>query len=99
MIWEVQKGRACDTALNFALQTIESKNVLIDGQGKIIELRDQQIENYALLDANWSARLQNQTELFQIERSNLKQKIRKRNKILVGQGLVIAILLALIVGG
>lgn len=99
MIWEVQKGRACDTALNFALQSIEAKNVLIDGQRKLIDLRGKQIENYALLDANWSARLQNSNDLFQIEKSNLKQKIKRRNKFIAGQGLVIAILVGLIVGG
>lgn len=99
MIFEVRKGRQCDTAMNFALQSIESKNVLIDGQGKIIELRGQQIENYALLDQNWSLRLTNQSDLFMIEKSNLKKKIKKHRKIIVGQGLVIAILLALIVGG
>lgn len=97
MIFELRKGRACDTALNFALQTIESKNNLIHGQDKIIELRGQEIENYRLLDANWSARLTNQAELESLERSKLKTKLRKQRKIIFGEAVGIIALLAVIV--
>jgi len=99
LIYEVRKGRACDTALNFALQTIEAKNSLIDGQGKIIELMGQEIENYRLLDANWSARLTNQAELSSIERQKLRHKVRKRGKIIFGQSVGIGVLIALLLLG
>ena len=99
MIYEVRKGRACDTALNFALQTIEAKNNLIDGQSKIIELRAKEIANYRLLDANWSQRLTNQAELSSIERQKLRNKVRKRGKIIFGQSVGIGVLIALLLLG
>lgn len=94
MIWEVQKGRACDTALNFALQSIEAKNVLIDGQGKLIELRGRQIATLTELDQTWQMRMDNQADLFFIEKSKLKQQKRKWLKIALSEAGLIALLLA-----
>jgi hypothetical protein len=92
-----QKSKACDTALNFALQTIEAKNSLIDGQSKLIALRGIEIENYRLLDANWSARLTNQNELFQIQREKDRYKIKKQRKTIFGLSGGIVILVAILV--
>jgi hypothetical protein len=96
LIFETRKGRACDTALNFALQTIQAKNSLIDGQGKIIELRAKEIGLLKELDANWSARLTNQAELSSIERQKLRNKVRKLGRIIFGESVGIGVLLALL---
>lgn len=96
MIFEVRKGRECDTALNFALQTIEAKNSLIHGQGKIIELRGKQIENYALLDANWSERMSNLTETHSLDKAKLKAEKKKLRKIIFGESLAIIVLVVLL---
>lgn len=99
MLFEIERGRSCDSlqkALNFEILALNAVSLSKD---KAITLQKGQIQTYAVLEGNLRDQMQNQVDLFQIERSNLKQKIRKRNKILVGQGLVIAILVALIVGG
>jgi len=66
--------------------------------GKIIEIRGQRIENYRLLDENWSDRLTNQVELSTIEKSKLKEKAKKRGRIiLLESGLLVGLLTLLIV--
>lgn len=91
------KGKSCDS-LKISLQdALTAKDAQLQAQGKIIELRGLQIENYALLDANWSARLTNQAEAFQIEKAEQKQKVKKQRKQIFGLSGVSLILLAILV--
>lgn len=90
------KYHSCDTTLRTHLQAITALQISDHEKGRLIDLQSSQLENYRLLDANWSARLTNQNELFQIQREKDRQKIKKRNRIIVGEGLGILLLLALI---
>lgn len=97
LIWMAHKSKACDTALNFALQTIEAKNSLIHGQGKIIELRGSQIATLQELDGNWSSRMQNAQDLYFLDKSILKAKIKRKNKTILGlSGISLILLLGLV---
>lgn len=91
------KGKKCDS-LQISLQgVLKAQEAQIEGQGKIIELSGRQIENYRILDANSQAQLQNTNDLFLIEKSELKQKVKKQRRTIFGLSGVSLILLAILV--
>ena len=99
MIFEVRKGRACDSLQKAQLRLILATQEQLSSRDKVIALQDRQIENYGLIQETWEKRFTNAQELYTIEKSSLRQKVKKRNKLIVGQSLVIAILVAVILGG
>ena len=96
MIFEVSKGRECASALTASLQAITALQISECEKVRLIELQASQLENYRLLDANWSARLTNQAELSSIERQKLRNKVRKRGRIIFGESVGIGVFLALL---
>ena len=97
MVWEVRKGRQCDTALNFALQTIEQKNALIAGQGKLIDLRAKEVATLQELDRNSGLQRDNLEKTFNLDKSILKTKIKKKNRTILGLSGLSAVLLAILI--
>lgn len=92
-----QKSKTCDSALNFALETLKAKDALVEGQGKLIELRGKEVAALKELDANWELRLDNTNKAFLIQKSELRKKVKKRNRIIFAEsgliGLLVLILL------
>lgn len=99
MIFEVRKGRECSLALVASIEAITALQISEGQKGRLIELQASQLENYRLLDANSEARMQNQTELFMIDRQKQKAKLKKRGRIILGQSVAIVVLVVLILGG
>lgn len=88
------KGKSCDSLKNSLQTALDAQEAQLQAQGKLIDLRGQQIENYALLDANWAARMQNANDLYQIDKHKIKTKLKKARKIAIGEGGIICLLLA-----
>lgn len=97
LIWMAQKGQFCDTAYTTALERITALQNLTHSQGQLIELRGREVATLKELDGNWSLRLQNQTDLYFIEKSALKAKVKKQRKTIFGLSGVSLILLAILV--
>lgn len=96
LIWLAKKGKFCDTLSKTHLNRITALENLTLTQGALIELRGREVAKLKELDSNWSDRLTNQNDLFQIEKSTLKTRIRKRNKIIVAETTVIGVLLLIL---
>lgn len=96
MIFEVRKGRECSVALTASLERITALENLNHSQGQLIEIRGQEIARLKELDGIFTLRLSNQSELFQIEKSKLRAKIKKRNRIIFGQAAAIVVLVLLL---
>ncbi len=99
MTFEVARGRECSAlvdGLNFEILALKAVTL---SQGKAITLQKEQIQSYAILEGNLKAQNQNQSELFFIEKSTLRQKVKKRNKLIIGMAGTIAVLVAVILGG
>lgn len=94
MTFEVARGRECSAlvdGLNFEILALKSVTL---SQDKAITLQKDQIQSYAILEGNLKAQNQNQSDLFFIEKSKLKGKIKKKNKTIGVLSLVIAGLVA-----
>lgn len=90
------KYRAADSALNSAHASIQALRQAISEKTDVVTIQGEQLKNYLILIDALKATITNDRELAMVERAELRSKIRKRNKLIAGQGLVIAILLALI---
>jgi hypothetical protein len=96
LLWMAQKSKTCDSALNFALETIKAKDALVEGQGKLIDLRGKEVATLKELDANWELRLDNTNKAFLIQKSELKQKVRRKNKVILAESGLIGLLLLIL---
>lgn len=96
MIFEVRKGRECSATLAASLERITALQILSTEQAGLIELRGREVQALKELDGNWSLRLQNQTDLFLIEKSKLKTQKRKWLRIAISEAGLIAVLLAVL---
>lgn len=81
------------------MASIQALRQAISEKTDVVTLQGEQLKNYLILIDALKATVTNDRELAMIERSELRQKVKKRNKLIVGQSLVIAILVAVILGG
>lgn len=97
MVFEVRKGRECSATLTASLERITALENLTHSQAGLIELRAKEVAALKDLDYNWSLRLDNTNKAFLIEKSELKQKVRRKNKVILAEsgliGLLVLILL------
>lgn len=93
LIFYAKKGKFCDSLSETHLKAITALQISDSQKGKVIELQSSLIENYRILDANWSESLQNQADLFLIEKSKLRSQKRKWLRISIAEAGLIAVLL------
>jgi len=91
-----QKGKICDSLSETHLKAITALQISDQQKGQVIALQSSQLENYRILDANWSASMQNQADLFLIDKAQMRTKLKKRSLIIVGQSGIIVVLLAIV---
>jgi len=96
LIFEVRKGRMCDSLQESQSRLILATQEQLLTRDKVIALQGTQIENSAFIQATWEKRYDNAQELYQIDKQELKHKIRKRNRIILGESAIILLLLFLI---
>lgn len=97
LIMYAKKGKICDTlskSFEIRIRAIEDENRLLIRQS-VNHLS--QIENFKKLDQNWSDRLQNANDLYQIDKRKAKTKLRKTRKIAIAEGGIICLLLAVLI--
>lgn len=96
LLWMAQKYRAADSALNSATASIQALRDANSHKDEVITLRGVEVENLRALIDNLRAQNLNQQELYILYKYDLKQKIRKRNKIIAGETGIIALLLLIL---
>lgn len=96
LIFIAIKYKGLDSAFNASLAALEALQASNSHKDGIIHLQGDQLTAYANLTENLKAQNLTQNELFFIDKARLKTTIRKQRKIIVGEGLGILLLLALI---
>lgn len=93
MIFEVRKGRVCDSLQNAQSRLILATQEQLSTRDKVIALQDAKIENLGLISQTWEKRYDSAQELYSIDKSRMKTKLRKRGRIIFGESVGIAVLL------
>jgi len=91
--------RICDSLANAQTESIKAKILLnANLEKQIVSLKK---ENGKLwkADSVSDVRFKNAQELYTIDKENLKTKVKRRNKTIIGMAGTIAVLLAVILGG
>lgn len=88
-----EKYLAADSALNAATASIFALRATITQKDVVINLRGHEIATLNILVDNLRNQDLTKQELFTLEKIALKQKIKRKNRIILGEGGVIAILL------
>ncbi len=97
MIFEIERGRACDSLQKAQLQLITASQVELLAQGRVIVLQTEQVANLKALSGAKDKQLQNANDLFLIEKSELKQKVKNQRRTIFGLSGGILVLVALII--
>jgi len=92
-----QKGKFCDTALNSQLERITALQNLARTSERLSAENAGQVANLKAQLVNLQAQNQNANDLFLIEKSELKQKVKKQRRTIFGLSGVSLILLAILV--
>jgi len=93
------KYRAADSALNSATASIQALRQAISEKTEVVTIQGEQLKNYLILIDALKATITNDRELAMIERAELRQKVKKRNRVIIGMAGTIAVLVAVILGG
>lgn len=96
LIFIAIKYKGLDSAYNASLAALEALQASNSHKDGIIHLQGSQLTAYANLTENLKAQNLTQNELFFIDKARLKTTIRKQRKVIIGEGLGILLLLALI---
>ncbi len=99
LLWMAAKYRAADSALNSATASIQALRQAISEKTEVVTIQGEQLKNYLILIDGLKATITNDRELAMIERAELRQKVKKRNKLIIGMAGTIAVLVAVILGG
>lgn len=97
MIFEIERGRACDSLQKAQLRLILATQEELSSQGKVIVLQTEQVANLKALSGAKDKQLQNANDLFLIEKSELKQKVKKQRRAIFGLSGITLILVAILV--
>jgi len=99
LIWIGQKYIGIDSAYDAYLAAIEALQASISEKTEVVTIQGEQLKNYLILIDALKATITNDRELAMIERAELRQKVKKRNRVIIGMAGTIAVLVAVILGG
>lgn len=94
MIFEVRKGRLCDSVAVAQAKEIEKQGLELIAIGTALKLSESKYSTlYALLE-NQKESKEILSMQFALDKSKLERKIKKRNKLIIGElGVILIILL------
>lgn len=99
MAFEVRKGRSCEVLKDsLEIRVLSLSEINLQKDTRITGLVAQ-VANVKALEASWPDRMDNQAKTFQLDKAALRQKVKKRNKVIIGMAGTIAVLVAVILGG
>lgn len=96
LLFLAEKYLYADSALNVATASIRDLQQAISEKSEVVTLQGQQLKNYLILIEALKDTITNDRELAMVERAELRQTIKSQRKIILGEGLGILLLLALI---
>jgi hypothetical protein len=96
LLFLAEKYLYADSALNSATASIQALRQAISEKTDIVTIQGEQLKNYLILIDGLKDTITNDRELAMIERAELRTTIRKQRKLIIGEGLGILLLLALI---
>jgi hypothetical protein len=99
MAFEVRKGRSCEVLKDsLEIRVLSLSEINLQKDTRITGLVAQ-VANVKALEASWPDRMDNQAKTFQLDKAALRQKVKKRNRVIIGMAGTIAVLVAVILGG
>lgn len=91
MIYEVQRGRSCDSLARYQNDVIQRSILYIDSQDSLLNVRAEMIDNYSKKEDIWRGLYNNQKKQTKIQE---KEK-RKWKLASIGGGILIALMVIL----
>ena len=73
MVYEVERGRACDSLLRMQNEVIEHSLLYIDTQDSLLNVRAEMIDNYSKKEDIWGGLYNNQKKQTKIEEKEKKK--------------------------
>lgn len=95
MIFEVKRGRSCDSLQKAQLVVIEKQAQELLAGYEIIRLEQSQVKSMQAINASWESTVTAMNTKHEAEKGILKAKIRKLWRVIVAEGSVILIILLL----
>lgn len=96
LAFETRKGRSCDSLQVLNERLIKSQDIQLLNYDRLIKLTDGKISALNALIENQKESKEILTKQFAIERKEMEGKIKKRNRVVIVQGIVILGLILLI---
>ncbi len=97
MIFEVRKGRACDTVLRKQENEIQKLGAELVANGTLIVLQKKEVSQLEALLKNCEKLGALATQEFTIQKERLKDKIKKLIRVVILEGGVIVVLVILLI--
>lgn len=88
MIYEVQRGRSCDSLARYQNDVIERSLLYIDSQDSLLNVRAEMIDNYSKKEDIWRGLYNNQKKQTKIEE---KEKKKWKFATFLGGALIVVI--------
>ena len=98
MVFEVRKGRVCDTLQRAQQIEINAITAQLTTQGKIISLKDTEVDQLKAFIGSQSNELLAVKDLYGLEKARLKNKLKRLWRVVVIEsGAIVVILVVLII--
>jgi hypothetical protein len=95
MVFEVRKGRVCDSLQREQAIQIADLNNLVSGHSRAIQLKDGENEALLFVISRWEREYELAKEIHDIDRKAFKSKIKQLFRVVFIEGAVIVVLLVL----
>lgn len=96
LIFLARKGKILDSVTNASLAALQALRATISENARTISLQGSQIKDYEILVGSLKATITKDRELSMIERQKLRNKVRKRGRIIAGESVGIGVLVLLL---
>ena len=91
MVYEVERGRACDSLVRMQNDVIERSLLYIDSQDSLLNVRAEMIDNYSKKEDIWRGLYNNQKK-----QTKAQEKEKRKWKLAtIGGGILIALMVIL----
>lgn len=97
LVFEVRKGRSCDSLNTLNERLIKSQGIQLVNYKELVKTSDGKIAALEALIFNYKESKELLTQQFALDKSKLEKKIKKRNKLIIGEGGIILLLLIVLI--
>jgi hypothetical protein len=93
MVFEVRRGRSCDSLQILNDRIIESQGTQLLNYDKLVKTMDAKVSTLEALVENRKEATEKLTQQFNQDRKALKRKVRIRNLVILGEAVITLILI------